>query len=494
MRAPLLLLVLVALPLGARAQDVVVRSGGRGRATEAVRSIADRRHVLRAGKDRLDIARDTTIDTNLLVLGRPTYLSGRVLGDVVVVGADLYLRPGSDVTGRAVAIGGTVSSTMLGRVGDGVESIRDETFDAHLEGDHYVLEHRSLRAEDGEDPLFAPAGFFGVKAPGYDRVDGLSLPVGAIVQFRDHALEIEPVATYRSRLGVVDPGLFVRTRDRETFRFAGRVARDTRTNEGWIYSDLINAVTSIFGGTDTRNYFRADLGEGRLFHWTERGSSSMEPYLGGRFERVRPITGAGNVWSLFGRDDSLRMARPNPLVERGDIGSVLAGIRLNNASFVRSVIRVDAEQLLSAPAGTSNVTQFVIDGEVEVPSFRTHMLKVHAHGVGTVGGGAPRARYVYLGGPGTLSTLDLLEQGGTALLYVESRYLIPLPSIRLPVLGSPVLTLRDAFGGAGVGSLPELQHEIGVGIGLQILRVEYTQAVAGKSGSHFGFGISLSRQ
>ena len=493
MRAAILLVAL-ALPLRTGAQDVVIGRDGRGRGADVVRSIASRRHVLRAGRDRLDIARDTTISTNLLVLGRPTYLSGRVLGDVVVVGADLYLRPGSDVTGRAVAVGGTVSSTMLGRVGDGVESIRDETFDARLDGDHYVLDHRSLRVEDAPDPLVSPSGIFGLKTPGYDRVDGLSLPVGVVAQFGDHALELEPMATYRSRLGVVDPGLLVRTRDRETLRLEGRLARDTRTNEGWILSNLINSVTSIFGGTDTRNYFRADLGEARLYHWTERGSSTVEPYLGARFERVRPITAVGNVWSLFGREDRDRMARPNPLVEEGDIGSVLGGIRFNNSSFVRSVIRLDAEQLLSAPTGTSNVTQFVFDGEAEVPSFRTHMLKVHVHGVGTAGGSAPLARHVYLGGPGTLATLDLLEQGGTALLYVESRYLIPLPRIVLPLLGSPILTLRDAFGGAGVGSLPGLQHEIGVGIGLQVLRVEYTQAVAGKSGSHFGFGVSLSRQ
>ena len=104
----------------------------------------------------------------------------------------------------------------------------------------------------------------------------------------------------------------------------------------------------------------------------------------------------------------------------------------------------------------------------------------------------PAARYAYLGGSGTLATLDLLEQGGTSLLYLESRYLIPIDAVVLPFVGSPVLTLRDAFGSAGVGSLPSFQHEVGVGIGLSVLRLEYTRAVAGKSGSKFGVGISLS--
>jgi hypothetical protein len=119
-------------------------------------------------------------------------------------------------------------------------------------------------------------------------------------------------------------------------------------------------------------------------------------------------------------------------------------------------------------------------------------MQFHAHAVGTRGD-APRSRYAYLGGSGTLRTLDLLEQGGTALFYLESRYLIPIERILLPVVGTPIITLRDAFGSAGVGSLPSFQHEVGIGIGVSVLRLEYTRAVAGRDGSEVGIGISLSR-
>jgi hypothetical protein len=119
-------------------------------------------------------------------------------------------------------------------------------------------------------------------------------------------------------------------------------------------------------------------------------------------------------------------------------------------------------------------------------------MQFHAHAVGTRGD-ATRARYAYLGGSGTLRTLDLLEQGGTALFYLESRYLVPIERIQLPVVGTPIVTLRDAFGSAGVGSLPSFQHEVGIGIGMSVLRLEYTRAVAGRDGSEVGVGISLSR-
>jgi hypothetical protein len=491
---------LLLLPPAVSAQDVVIRTAGPGRGADIVRRVVAGPHVVRAGTARLELPRDSTVTTSLLVLGRPTYLAGRVEGDVVVVGADLFLRPGVDVTGRAVAIGGTVSQTTLGQVAGGVESLRDETYVAELTGDQYMLDYRSIRTET-TDPVFQLGGVSGVRMPSYDRVNGLSLPVGVLLQVGNHAFEIEPYATYRSRLGVVDPGLEFRTRQSARYRVEGRVARDTRTNERWIYADLLNSAVSLFSGTDARNYFRADLGEARGIAHIERGLFTMEPYVGGRYERVRPITAAGNVWSLFGRNDSLKMARPNPLVDRANIGSALGGVELRTLGLVTSRVNADLEVGLNvdlddintaiAP-GSSEFTQLTIDGTVQLPSFRTHTLRVDAHAVATTGA-APRARYAYLGGSGTLKTLDLLEMGGTRLLYVESRYLIPLDFVQLPVIGAPVITLRDAFGAAGVTSLPDFQHEVGIGIGLSVLRLEYTRAVAGKSGSKIGFGVSLSR-
>ena len=496
------LLLALLLPATTLAQDVVIRDAGAGHGADILRRVIAGPHVVRAGSGRLELPRDTTITSSLLVLGRPTYLASRVQGDVVVVGADLFLRPGVEVSGRAVAIGGTVAETQLGRVAGGIESLRDESYAVVQGNGQYLLDYRDLRVEN-VDPLFALAGFSGVKLPSYDRVNGLSLPVGVVLQFGNHALEVEPSLTYRSRLGVVDGAAELRTRESARYRLIARVARDTRSNERWIYGDLINSATSLFSGTDTRNYFRADLGEARVVRAIERGLFTVSPYVGGRFERVRPITAVGNVWSLFGRTDSLRMARRNPLVQRGDVGSALAGAELRTLGLVISRLHAELEQGFFSPdlpatqlpaiVGRSAFTQLTLDGSVQLPSFRTHTLRMDAHAVATIGGTVPRARYAYLGGSGTLKTLDLLEQGGTALLYVESRYLIPIDAIQLPFVGAPVITLRDAFGGAGVGSLPGLQHEVGIGVGLSVLRIEYTRAVAGKSGSELGIGVSLSR-
>jgi hypothetical protein len=486
--------VSLLLPVATRAQDVVVRDAGTGRGGDIVRRTVAGPHVVRAGTTPLELPRDSTIASSLLVLGRPTYLAGRVQGDVVVVGADLFLRPGVEVTGRAVAIGGTVAETALGRVAGGVESLRDESLAIEKAGGGYALDYRSLRVGDDEqEPIVQLAGLYGLQQPAYDRVNGVSLPVGVVFQFGNHAVEIAPGATYRSRLGTVDGALSARTDSMHAVYARAHVARDTRTNDAWIYGDLVNSAGSLFTGSDTRNYFRADGGDARVYGALRRESYALKPYVGALYERVRSITAIGNVWSMFGRRDTLRMARPNPLVEPGNVGSALLGAEFDvNTDVVTSRFHANAEQSYTAPTGTSNFFQLTLDGTVEFPTIRSHRLAMRAHGVATTGSAVPRARYAYLGGGGTLRTLERLEQGGTALLYVESLYKIPLAMVQLPHVEPPVITLRDAFGGAGVGALPALQHEIGIGIGVSMVRVEYTHSVAGRSGSEFGVGVSFS--
>jgi hypothetical protein len=489
------LLALILVPMSVRAQEVVVREPGPGPAAEIVRRVVAGPHVVRAGDGPLELPRDSTITTSLLVLGRPTYLASRVQGDVVVIGADLFLRPGVDVTGRAVAIGGTVAATTLGRVAGGVESRRDETFVVHRSdnGAGYSLDYWTDRADERE-PMFSLTGISGVQIPTYDRVDGLSLGVGAMLQLREHAVEIEPGVTYRSRLGVVDPSLILRVNPLGALRLVARAARDTRTNDDWIYGDLINSALTFFAGADTRNYFRSNLGEARVVWGVERESYKLQPFVGGRFERVSPITAAGNVWSVTGRKSDEKMRRPNPLVEPGHLSSVLVGVDYESqAGVVNSRLSVLAEPSLKVPATTAKFIQLTLDGAIDFPTFGTQRLHVKAHGVATHGDSVPMARYAYLGGSGTLRTLELLEQGGSALLYVENRYTIPLDFIVLPLGISPVLTLRDAFGAAGVGSLPGLQHEVGVGIGVSALRFDVTRGVAGRKHTELGIGISLSR-
>lgn len=491
MSARAVFLALVA-PLSLGAQQVVVRDAGPAPASEILEHVLATPHIVRVGSERFVLSRDSVVTSSLLVLGRPTYLAGRVDGDVVVIGADLFLRPGADVRGRAVAVGGTVAKTTLGTASGGTLSLRDETYDITREDSGYALRHRDLHGADLA-PVVSLAGIQGLLMPTYERVDGLSLPVGVSVASPGGLANFEATATYRSRLGTVDPGATLLVTPSSRVRLEVTGGRTTRTNDDWIYSDPVNSLTSFFVGIDTRNYFRSVGAEARLIATVDRPSLLLEPYIGGRFERITPITATGDVWSMFEHDDTLRMARVNPLVEPGHLTSALAGARWE--LFVNDITGqgyLRAEQSFDAPAGASNFLQFTLHGSIQFPTFRTQSLKVKIHGVTSVGDAIPMSRFAWLGGSGTLATMDLLEQGGSTLLFVESRYQIPIEAIQLPVIGAPVLSIRDAFGSAGMGALPDLQHEIGVGIGVSALHLDVNTAVAGRKRTKVSLGISLA--
>ena len=256
----------------------------------------------------------------------------------------------------------------------------------------------------------------------------------------------------------------------------------------------MNSATTFFAGIDTRNYFRSKGGEGRIVGLVARPGLRFEPFVGGRYEQVRPITAGGNVFSIKGRKSIEKIARPNPQVEAGSIGSGLVGAELNDTTgLVTARLRAELEHSFTTVTGTANFTQVTLDGRVNFPTFGTQSLHFRGHGVATAGTGVARARYTYLGGSGTLPVLEQLEFGGDEMIFVESRYVVPVDRILLPLVGAPVVTFRHIMGSAGVGSLPSLEQEIGLGLGLSALRIDYTVDVAKSRGHRISLGLSLGK-
>jgi hypothetical protein len=109
----------------------------------------------------------------------------------------------------------------------------------------------------------------------------------------------------------------------------------------------------------------------------------------------------------------------------------------------------------------------------------------------------PPQRFAYLGGSGTLATVDLLALGGDRLLFLQGDYVIPIERILLPFLGSPFIALRYAAGNAGIDRLPSLIQNVGVGAGVGFFRVDYSIDPASNRSpfsrrSAVTFGVSLS--
>jgi hypothetical protein len=369
-----------------------------------------------------------------------------------------------------------------------------------------------------ESPISLPLGF-GLRIPSYDRVNGLALPWGPKLELGDGRLDVDALVTYRSNLGKWDPSLegSIRPGDENELRFFA--GRGTFTNDAWIRGDLTNSAAVFFAGSDSRNYYRADRGTARFARTFTSNSVTLAPFVGGNIERdwsTGSLAPTKSPWSFYGRKGDLKMRRPNPRVARGSITSVVGGAALqvvrgdlegkldaNLEQSVRTALKPDCAGVpvlgvCAQPQPGDAFTQATLDGRVSFPTFGTQTFAFKAHAVLTGGSGiTPVQRFAYLGGSSTLATVNLLALGGDRLLFVQGDYIIPIDQIQLPFVGSPYVGLRYAAGNAGVGGLPALIQNLGVGVGVSFFRADYSIDPAQNRSpfsrkSAFSLGVSLS--
>ena len=369
-----------------------------------------------------------------------------------------------------------------------------------------------------DSPLTLPLGI-GFRVPGYDRVDGLSLPWGPRLEL-DEWLRADALVTYRSHIGDFDPTLDVRFTSPQGHELGVFASRGTFTNDDWIRGGFANALAAFGAGSDARNYFRADRLESRLKPSLRMGAFAVTPMAGARFENdwtTGSLSPVSTPWSFFGRSDTLKMKRPNPPITRGHIASGLTGFGLSiDETSIAGKIGVTVEHAFTSPVGpvcnlpytqaplqcarksASSFTQTTLEASLTFPTFGAQTFTARAHALIPSGGLLPQQRYGYLGGAGTLATVNLLALGGDRLVFVQGDYYAPVNIVTLPFLGSPYVDLRYAAGNAGVGFSPALIQNVGIGVGISYLRADYnidpaSKRFPGSRRSDFSIGISLSK-
>lgn len=382
-----------------------------------------------------------------------------------------------------------------------------------------TLEDTSYVVYD-EGPISLPLGV-GLRIPSYNRVDGLALPWGPVISLAGDRIRIDPTVTYRSHIGKLDPFVTMAFDITPRTQLAIAGGRSTFTNDGWIRSDLVNSLTTIGVGSDARNYFRADRGWVTLSQTIIKPDWVITPSVGALAENDwsngSPIPHTHAPWSFFGKNDRLKMLRPNPAILKGHVSSGLGRLKVDyEHADVKVTLDGALEHAFDAPptpafqppvlAGgdiivaqntSGDFTQITFGSKVSFLTFGSQRFDFRGHAVITPGDIAPPQRYAYLGGAGTLATVDLMALGGDRLVYVEGEYSIPIQRIVLPFVGSPIASLRYAAGAAGVGQLPDFIQNLGVGLGVQFLKAEYHVDPSYKKTSFsrkhaFSLGISLS--
>jgi hypothetical protein len=371
-------------------------------------------------------------------------------------------------------------------------------------------------ADYHESPITLPLGI-GLRPPTYDRINGLTLPWGPKLEMGDGRVDVDALVSYRSNLGKWDPSLEGTLRPTDKNEITFFVGQGTFSNDTWIRSDLTNSLVAFFAGTDARNYYRSRRGTARYTLTLSGNSVTFSPFIGGNLERDWSTGGFAppkSPWSVFGRKGNQKMRRPNPGVFKGTLTSILAGTGLELVSGgVEARLDGTVERSLhTAPtsgcggatpvpcliAGES-FTQATLDGRIFFPTFGSQTFTFRTHAVLTGSDGiTPPQRFAYLGGTGTLSTVNLLALGGDRLLFVDGDYMIPIDKIQIPIVGNPFVALHYAAGNAGIDRLPSLIQNVGVGAGVSMLRVDYMidpaqnrSPFSRKSAVSFGINLTL---
>ncbi len=346
-----------------------------------------------------------------------------------------------------------------------------------------------------DSPIDFPI-FFGLRVPTYDRINGLTVPWGPRLTLGEDVIEAEAIVSYRSNLGKFDPSGRVRFAPTVNTWILADGGRGTFSNDKWIRGDLLNSAASIGVGSDSRNYYRADQVRLSIGRRVDIKNGSFEPSVGGQLEnawstgsRTPP---AKSPWSVFGKNSAEKMKRPNPAVLRGRISSAFISSSLDwEKEKVAIAGSAKLESAFDVPAGGSNFRQMTVDVQSKFPALLDHTFEFQLHWVGTGNGIAPPQRFAYLGGSGTIATMDLLEQGGDKLFYVSGLYIAPFNRFVLPIVGSPYFGLRYAAGAAGIGELPPLVQNITPMVGVRFLRAEYSIDPSSKKKA-ISIGLSLS--
>jgi hypothetical protein len=485
-----------ALTGAAAAQDSLsIRAPGPTIPEQLVEQTLAHRHIVRYEQYNTRLFRDSVFDTTVVVLNSDATVASTVHGDVVVINGDLFLQPGAKIDGRAVAIGGGVYDSQQATVGGEKLSYRDVHFDTARTARGVELVYRLPPPPEDTIPRFALPGFYGFRIPLYDRVDGLSVPWGPRITLGESRLVVDPTLTYRSNLGAYDVAVTARAEIAHDWSATAFGGRTTLSNDRWIQSDLGNSISTIGVGSDYRNYWRSTRFEGKVTHEWKFADGDLQLNAGGRTEDDWSVRGGG-PWSLFNRDDTLHMKRPNPGVERGNLSSALFGAR---GSWQREHVAfdagADAEVVLDAPSG-EHFTQATIFARAAFPTFVTKLgtqsFVFHTHMVLTAGDTAPPQRFAYLGGGGTLPTFQLLSEGGDQLVFLEGLYNFPIQTVHVPFLGTPIITVREMLGSTGIGSLGRFDSNIGARLTLGFVSGEVFINPA--NGDHvFSLGLSLLR-
>jgi hypothetical protein len=426
-------------PAMAAGQEVEVRGRGDAENDAYLRALVRSGGYVLIAQDTL-IATGDTIAGTALVLGATVRIDGLVTGDLVIVDANVFLRPNARILGNVRNIAGGYYPSEQATIAGGQRTEPNAPYRVRYEADGARVAIIGIAAPS----VIVRPGIFGFSIPTYDRVDGLTLTYGSGLLL-PRLGGFEPVVNarvdYRSQRGAITGGAELLVPRGGTALALG-AERTTLTNERWIRGDLTNSLSFLAFGRDARDYYEADRIYGELRHTLETGPRTSSAFVRTQLEAARTLR-AGSPWTVFGTPRA-----DNIVIDNGRIGSVIAG-GLTEWDHPLHNVRIEghAESAFVTRGAPWTFARYLINADWAMLALSNHTLRIQPHLQGPLPGtdSLPRQRWSFVGGAGTLETFDMAEFRGDRVVFVETQYIIPLP-VRIRFLGTPNLELLHLAG------------------------------------------------
>ncbi len=412
-----------------------------------------------------------TIRRSVLVLDATIVVEGVIEGDLVIVDGGAFVRPSAVVRGDIVNIAGGLYRSELSRISGRILDLPAAAYRVVREPEHQRI---VIRASARPSPIELD-GYMGLHVPDYDRVNGVTAVWGA--RYRFPLLGNVTPSVHAQGGWMTGRGEPEYEADVSAHWVGARVGAGYEhgwaTHDRWIRGDLQNSLDFLWDGDDLRDYYAVNRAWGRVAKEFGDVDKSLYAVLSvtGQAEDARSLQG-GQPWTLWG--DS---ARANPSILEGRTTSAIAAVDLEwrgQQSMFDG--RLEYERAQQVVGGDFAFDRVAVRGEWAMHALFRHTLEIETYVQTPIGGRPlPPQRWSFVGGSGTLLTLPVAAQIGDHVVFVESRYIIPLPrTLALPVLGAPDFELIHAAGSAwtshGEG---DFQQEVGARLQFPGVYVRY---------------------
>lgn len=451
----------------AGAQTVRLEGAATDSASRVIQNVLARGDYLLLDRDTV-LGADWALDRDLVVTRAAVRLEGRIDGAVVVLDGDFFVRPGAVITGPIAVAGGGAYPSGLAEMGPILETApRVAVVVEPVEAGYAVR----LVQPPPPARIRPTGGPFGVAIPTYDRVDGLTIGWGSRLMLirAEDAPFLHAGVTFATERGRIGGSAGVEFPLGDGWAAAAGARRETLTNEGWIRGDLANSLAALTVGSDPRDYHESDQVHAGLYRRPTQPLIQGESFFGPRLvvtaSRDRSLD-AGDPWSLFGGD-----WRENPPIDDGTIVSVLGGLAFAWRGATSTLDGDAAVEWAPGGIGDHELAQFVGEGDWTMRALWGHHIAVYGRGMfGLSGDPLPRQRWSFVGGTGTLPTLETAQHRGDNLVFVRSDYTVPVPPLRIRYLGEPSLRVSHVVGSAWVSGqpMPGWDQNLGAGVGLAL--------------------------